>query len=91
MVDAPTGTLTDELKTRMLALKPALLRVLEEERRVCGQEDSQGLVQGWSEEPGWIVLRDPTTGECHEWPAADCFPSMVEEANRYQAKGGQRE
>jgi hypothetical protein len=39
-------------------------------------------------EPGWVSLHDPTTGEWHDFPARDCFPSIVEEANGKRRKGG---
>ena len=47
-----------------------------------------GLVIRWSEEPMWIKLHDPTTGEWHEVRAQDCLPTVVESANKYPKKGG---
>ena len=86
-LDAPKGVLTEELKTRITDSKASLLQLLEAERRTREQPEEQGLVIRWGEEPGWIALRDPTTGEWHECRAADCFPSMVAEANRHRQKG----
>jgi len=48
-----------------------------------------GLVIQWSEDPMWIKLHDPTTGEWHEVRAQDCLPTVVESANKYPKKGGQ--
>ena len=87
LLDSPRGVLTGELKTRIMDNKASLLQLLEEERRTREQAEEQGLVIRWAEEPGWMALRDPTTGEWHEWRAADCFPSMVREANRHLEKG----
>ena len=87
MVDAPAGLLTEELRADIVAHKPAILRLLEEERRIREQANEQGLMFRWSEAPTWIDVHDPMTGEWHQWPAADCFPSMVSEANRHREKG----
>jgi hypothetical protein len=53
------------------------------ERRDSKLEDAdrRGFVARRSREPGWISLHDPTTGEWHDFPARDCFPSIVAEAN----------
>ena len=42
----------------------------------------RGLVVRWSEYPNWIALHDPFSGEWIEVRAEDCFPSLVDEANR---------
>lgn len=34
----------------------------------------------------WIKLHDPNTGRWHELRAADCFPWLVEEADRRRKK-----
>jgi hypothetical protein len=44
------------------------------------------LVVRWSEYPDWIALHNPLTGEWVEVRARDCFPSLVEEANRRRKK-----
>jgi hypothetical protein len=49
--------------------------------------DRRGFVARRSREPGWILLHDPTTGEWHDFPARDCFPSIVAEAHVHR-KGG---
>jgi hypothetical protein len=46
----------------------------------------RGLVVRWSEYPDWIALHDPLSGEWVEVRAGDCFPSLVEEANRRRKK-----
>jgi hypothetical protein len=59
------------------------------ERRNSKLEEAgrRGFVARRSREPGWISLHDPTTGEWHDFPARDCFPSIVAEARTHR-KGG---
>jgi hypothetical protein len=47
-----------------------------------------GLIVRWSEYPDWIKLHDATTGEWHEVRAEECFPGVVETANKYRKKKG---
>jgi hypothetical protein len=56
------------------------------ERRL-EEADRRGFVARRSREPGWISVHDPTTGEWHDFPARDCFPSIVAEAGAHR-KGG---
>src|SRR5687768_17421789 len=86
IVDAPTGVVTEELRASLTEHKPSLLKLFEWERRKLDDADRRGFVARWSREPGWISLHDPLTGEWHDWPAADCFPSIVAEANRRRKK-----
>jgi hypothetical protein len=58
----------------------------ERRRRKLEEAGRRGLVVRWSEYPDWIALHDPTSGEWHEVRASDCFPSLVEEANRRRKK-----
>jgi hypothetical protein len=51
-------------------------------RRKLEEAGRRGLVVRWSEYPDWIALHDPTSGEWVEVRAKDCFPSLVEEADR---------
>ena len=51
-------------------------------RRKLEEAGRRGLVVRWSEYPDWIALHDPLSGEWVEVRAEDCFPSLVEEANR---------
>jgi TubC N-terminal docking domain len=87
VVDAPAVTFTDELRLVLTEHKPSLLKVLEWERCKHEEGDRRGFVARWSREPGWISLHDPTTGEWHDFPARDCFPSIVAEAGA-RRKGG---
>jgi hypothetical protein len=60
---------------------------LEDRRRRKLEEASRrGLVVRWSEYPDWIALHDPSSGEWVEVRTEDCFPSLVEEANRRRKK-----
>jgi len=79
-VDAPADELTDEDKTALKEFKPRLLKFLsrsgERPQEVPGRES----VARWAG-PGLIKIRDPFTGEWHEWPAAKCLPGVVAEAD----------
>ena len=47
-----------------------------------------GLVIRCSEDPRWIKLHDPTTGEWHEVRAEECLPGVVDSVKKYRKKGG---
>jgi predicted metal-dependent hydrolase len=83
-VDAPAGAITDDLRAALVENKERLLERLARERQKLEKAGRRGLAIRWFEYPTWIALHDPSTGEWHEWPAADCFPSMVAEANRHR-------
>jgi hypothetical protein len=55
-------------------------------RRKLEEAGRRGLVVRWSEYPDWIALHDPLSGEWVAVRAGDCFPSLVEEANRRRKK-----
>jgi hypothetical protein len=55
-------------------------------QRKLEEAGRRGLVVRWSEYPTWIALHDPLCGEWVEVRARDCFPSLVEEANRRRKK-----
>jgi hypothetical protein len=55
--------------------------------RKLEEAERRGYVARRGREPGWISLHDPTTGEWHDFPARDCFPSIVAEARAHR-KGG---
>lgn len=55
-------------------------------RRKLEEAGRRGLVVRWSEYPDWIALHDPLSGEWVEIRAEDCFPSLVEQANRRRKK-----
>ena len=60
--------------------------LIERRRRKLEEAGRRGLVVRWSEYPDWIALHDPLSGEWVEVRAEDCFPSLVEEANRGRKK-----
>jgi hypothetical protein len=87
-VDAPAGTLTDELRAALAENKGRLLELLSWERRKLEKASMRRLLMCWSEYSTWIKLHNPTTGEWHEVRASECLPGVVETANRYRKKGG---
>jgi hypothetical protein len=82
-VDAPAGVVTEEDKSALIEFKPTLLRFLS--RTPEGQllRESKARWAG----PGLVRIRDPFTGEWHEWPAVKCLPGVVAEADE-RRKGG---
>ncbi len=77
-VEAPAGVVTQEDRIALVELKPVLLGFLS---RTPEEEALREVKARWSG-PGLIKIRDPFTGEWHEWPAAKCLPSVVAEADR---------
>ena len=64
IVDAPACTVTEEIRTALVDLKPKLLMLLEwEQRKLQAAARRRGLIVRWSEYPTWIKLHDSTTGE----------------------------
>ncbi len=88
LVDAPAGTMTDDLRAALVENKEDLLELLARERHKLEKAGRRGLAIRWSEYPVWIKLHDPLTGEWHEVKASECLPGVVETANRYRKKGG---
>ena len=82
-VDAPAGVLTDVDRSALKELKPKLLELLS-----CRAEEAPHRVSvaRWAG-PGLVKIRDPFMGEWHLWPAAECLPGVVAEADG-QRKGG---
>jgi len=83
--------LSGYLELAKRAIEEASIEPLDEqcaERRQRRLEEAarRGLMVRWSEYPSWLTLHDPLTGEWHELPASDCFPSLVEEADRRREK-----
>ncbi len=87
-VDTPAGVIDERLRKLLAENKPALIKLLEWERRKLREADRRGLVIEWARELGWIALHDPTTGEWHEVKASECLPGVVETANTHWKKGG---
>ncbi len=81
-MDAPASVITKELRTELAEHKPQLLKLLEWEQRERDEAGKRGLVIKLAEEPGWIALHDPLTGEWHEVREAECLPSVVEAAKK---------
>ncbi len=77
-VDAPAGVVTEADRTALVEFKPVLLGFLS---RTPEEEALRESKARWSG-PGLIKIRDPFTGEWHEWPVAKCLPGVVAEANR---------
>ena len=82
-VDAPAGVVTEEDRAALVELKPILLTFL---TRTPEEEPLRESKARWSR-PGLIRILDPFTGEWHEWPASECLPGVVAEADRLR-KGG---
>ena len=78
-----------ELAKKVIDDAPGAPELMLAQRRERQLEEAarRGLVVKRSKEPGWISLHDPTTGQWHEFPACDCFPSIVAEAGA-RRKGG---
>ena len=90
-VDAPEEAVTDELREVLREHKRALIRYLERERRRLEEADRRGLVVKWANEPGYIALHDPTTGEWHEVAASGCPPWILEDAKAHRRRRGAAE
>jgi len=86
-VDAPAGAITEEMRAALISHKQGLIKLLTWEGRKLEEAGRRGFVARRSREPGWISLHDPTTGEWHDFPSRDCFPSIVAEAGA-RRKGG---
>ena len=77
--------LAKRLSTKALS-EPSREELASRRRRKLEEASSRGLVVRWSEYPTWIALHDPLSGEWVEIRAEDCFPSLVDEANRRRKK-----
>lgn len=85
-VDAPAGELTEKDKAALAKFKPVLLKFLscKEEPRDNGRRFGARP----SRYPGYTSLYDPIYDEWHDFPTRDCYPSIVELANKKRSKGG---
>jgi hypothetical protein len=88
-VDAPAGVITEGIRAALVSHKQRLIELLSWERRKPEDTERRGFVARQSRYPGWISLHDPTTGDWHDFPGADCFSSIVAEANKCHRKGGE--
>jgi hypothetical protein len=84
----PINAITPELRDRLRANKPALLKLLEWEGRRLDKAARLGCVARWSKYPTWIELHDPLTGDWHELKASECLPGVVAEADKHREEGG---
>jgi len=80
-VDAPTGVLTEEDKDVLKEFKPNLLKFLSRPVEMSDQSPERESLARWAGS-GLIKIRDPFTREWHEWPAVECLPGVVAEADR---------
>jgi hypothetical protein len=92
LVDAPAGALSGQDRLTLAEAKPALLRML---APGVGEEpegdDGRRFDARPSRHPGYTSLYDPIEGEWHDFPTKDCYPSIVELANKKRRKGACRE
>jgi hypothetical protein len=86
-VDAPAGVLTEADRSALKDLKPKLLEVILRPAPSAQEAPERESVARWAG-PGLIRIRDPFTGKWHEWPAAECLPGVVAEADRRIRRGG---
>jgi hypothetical protein len=86
-VDAPAGVLTEADRSALKDLKPKLLEVLLRPAASAQEAPESKSVARWAG-PGLVKIRDPFTGEWHEWPAAECLPGVVAEADRRRKGAG---
>jgi len=80
-LDAPVGIVTEEDKSALIEFKPVLLELLTRPKEESQRGPKRRSEVRWAG-PGLVRIRDPFTGEWHEWPAAECLPGVVAEAIR---------
>jgi len=80
-VDAPAGVLTDGHRTALKEHKSKLLELLSRHAEKPQETPQRESVARWAG-PRLIKIRDPFTGKWHPWPAAECLPGVVAEADR---------
>ena len=80
-VDAPAGVLTEADRAALREFKTKLLGFLSHPREESQDAPERESVARWAG-PGLIKIRDPFTGEWHEWPVAKCLPGVVAEADK---------
>jgi len=85
-VNAPAGALKEIDRAALKEFKPKFLEFLSRSHEEPQQAPKRESVARWAG-PGLIRIRDPFTGEWHEWRADKCLPGIVSEADRLR-KGG---
>lgn len=89
VVDAPAGQLTESDKAKLAEFKPQLLKLLSKRsapaEKLCN--DKRRFDAKPSRYPGYTSLYDPVEGEWHDFLTKDCYPSIVELANKKRRKG----
>jgi len=80
-VDAPAGVVTDGDRAALKEFKPKFIRFLSRPREEPQEAPERESVARWAG-PGIVKIRDPFMGEWHEWPAVECLPGVVAEADR---------
>ena len=80
-VDAPAGVLTDEHRSALKKFKPKLIKFLSRSLGEPQEAPECKSIARWAG-PGLVKIRDPFTGEWHRWPASECLPGVVAEADR---------
>ena len=88
LVDAPAGALSGQDRQALVEAKPALLRMLTPGADEVPEDDGRRFDARPSRRPGYTSLYDPIEGEWHDFPTKDCYPSIVELANKKRSKGG---
>jgi hypothetical protein len=88
LVDAPTVTLSGEDRAALVEAKPVLLKMLAPKADGEPVDDGRRFDARPSRHPGYTSLYDPTEAEWHDFPTNDCYPSIVELANRKRRRGG---
>ncbi len=89
VVDAPAGQLTDDDKTNLAEFKHQLLKLLSERSSPAKslRDHKRRFDARPSCYPGYTSLYDPLEGEWHDLLTEDCYPSVVELANKKIRKG----
>lgn len=93
LIDAPACVITDELKAALSKHKARVIGVLKFEQRFQRSEreredDGRRFDARPSCYPGYTSLYDPVHDEWHDFPTKDCYPSVVELANKKRRRGG---
>jgi len=99
LVDAPPGVITEDVREALAEHKGRLLALLRWERVLDSSEAERGEEPRAADDgrrfdarpsrhPGYTSLYDPVEGEWHDFPTRDCYPSVVDLANRNRKKGG---